>query len=151
MPTAYGGVLQYNHVDIGGGGLPLGVMGLRGYTEITSDMMGMAPPYQAVFGLTYLFDRPLRGANNLSLVLPHPPNNPGSCYTQIEPEGFFDGSFNTVDVGDYIDLRPRRGRLPRGAHEPHPTRLPARGQPPVDLLPGAREPQPGVAHSPGAR
>lgn len=104
-PTPYGGIVDYNHVDIAGGALPLGVMGLRGYTEIGPDLVSMAPPYEAVFALSYLFDTKLRGATNLSLVLPHPPAAVGTCYTQIQPSGPFDSSFNTVDVGDWMDFR----------------------------------------------
>jgi hypothetical protein len=104
-PTPYGGIVEYNHVDIAGGALPLGVMGLRGYTQIGPDLLSMAPPYEAVFALSYLFDVKLRGASNLALVLPPPPAAAGSCYTQIEPQGPFDSGFNTVDVGDWLDFR----------------------------------------------
>lgn len=129
-PTPYGGIVEYNHVDIAGGALPLGVMGLRGYTEIGPDLLSMAPPYEAVFALSYLFDVKLRGASNLALVLPPPPSAAGSCYTQIEPQGPFDSSFNTVDVGDWLDFRRadddtrivRLDRIPRD-YPPESSRL----------------------------
>jgi hypothetical protein len=108
-PTPYGGIVEYNHVDIAGGALPLGVMGLSGYTEIGPDLIGIAPPYEAVFALSYLFDQKLRGATNLALVIPPPPTAAGSCYTQFSPGGPFDSGFNTVDVGDYVDFRTADG------------------------------------------
>ncbi|MFK7928627.1 MAG: hypothetical protein AB8H79_10605 [Myxococcota bacterium] len=101
-PTPYGGIVELNHIDLAGGALPLRALGLSSFNEAGPDLVGMAPPYQTVFGLSYLFDTRLRGATNLTLVMPSAPAAPGACYTQIAPEGPFDSGFNTVDVGDAI-------------------------------------------------
>jgi len=101
-PTPYGGLVEFNHVEFAGGALPLGAMGLSSYTEAGPAILNMAPPYGAVFGLSYIFDTKLRGTTSLALVQPNPPPAAGSCYTQLYPAGPFDGGFNTVDVGDYV-------------------------------------------------
>lgn len=103
-PTAYGGLLELNHIDMAGGALPLRALGLSSFVEAGPDVAGFAPPYQTVFGLSYLFDTKLRGASNLTLVMPAAPTAEGACYTQYAPAGPFDSGFNTVDVGDAIQF-----------------------------------------------
>lgn len=104
-PKAYGGLLELNHVGFRGGALPLAAMGLSSFSEAGPELVSIAPPYEAVFGLTYVFDTKLRGTTSFTLVMPNPPVAEGACYTQVHPDGPFDSGFNTVDVGDYVVLR----------------------------------------------
>lgn len=131
-PKPYGGVIELNHVGFAGGHLPLAAMGLSSFNEAGPNLVSMAPPYEAVFGLTYIFDTKLRGATTFTLVMPNPPPAEGACYTQFYPEGPFDSGFNTVDVGDYVQFRNvtsenrdpivRMGRIPRD-YPPEASRL----------------------------
>ena len=129
-PDPYGGIIEVNHVRFGGGALPLSAVGLNGYTAAGPSLLSMAPPYDLVFGLAYMFDTRLRGAANLALVTPNPPPVVGACYTQLYPEGPFDSGFNTVDVGDAVSFREletgelatQLGRFPRD-YPPESSRL----------------------------
>ena len=106
VPTAYGGLVEYNHVSLAGAGLPLALMGLGNYNEVGPSLMAFEPPYSAVIGFSYLFDEKLPAADSLTFVIPVPPSAEDSCYTQYDPVGPL-GSFSTVDVGDYMELRTR--------------------------------------------
>jgi hypothetical protein len=100
-PIPYGGVVGYDHVELAGGGLALAHMGLGSFDEVGPGIVGFAPPYDAVIGFSYLFDQKLPAASTLTFTAPVPPSTPDTCYTVVEPEGPI-GSFNTVDVGDYM-------------------------------------------------
>ena len=102
-PTPYGGVVEYSQVDMAGGGLSLAHMGLGSYDEIGPGMTDFAPPYSAIVGFSYLFDQRLPAVDNLSFVGGTPPVNEETCYTAFSPEGPI-GSFNTVDVGDFMEF-----------------------------------------------
>jgi hypothetical protein len=128
-PTAYGGVIEYNHVEFGGGGLPLALMGLSGLTEVGPDLISFQPPYSAILGFSYMFDEMLPAADTFTFVVPVPPTADDHCYTQFEPVGPI-GSFTTVDVGDYMEFRDasdgssvlKLGRYP-GDYPPDPQDL----------------------------
>lgn len=129
-PKPYGGLMEVNHVSFRGGALPLAAMGLSSFNEAGPGLVSMAPPYEAVFGLTYIFDTKLRGTTSFTLVMPNPPTAEGACYTQLHPDGPFDQGFNTVDVGDQVILRSTENgvdavqmdRLPRD-YPPEASRL----------------------------
>ncbi len=117
-PTAYGGVVEYDHVELAGGGLSLAHMGLGSYDEIGPQTIGFAPPYSGIIGFSYLFDTRLTAADTLAFVGATPPTTEDTCYTAFSPEGPI-GSFTTLDVGDYMQFetadgnsRFRMGRVP---------------------------------------
>ena len=97
-PTAYGGTVEYAHLDFGGAGLPLAFLGLLGYDGVGPQTSSFEPPYGAVMAFSYIFDNRLPAAATLSQVGGAPPNTEDTCYTVIEPTGPI-GSFTTVDVG----------------------------------------------------
>jgi len=117
-PTAYGGVVEYDHVELAGGGLALAHMGLGSYDEVGPGGIGFAPPYAGIIGFSYLFDTKLTAADTLAFVGATPPTAEDTCYTSFSPEGPI-GSFTTLDVGDYMQFettdgssRFRMGRVP---------------------------------------
>ncbi len=113
-PELYGGTVELNHIDFAGAGLPVGIVGLVSYDEIGPEMMGWSPPYEAVSGFSYVFDRQLR-INNMSSIAPNGPSVEDACLTIIEPSGPI-GSFTTVDVGDEMTFYTPEGEgitLPR--------------------------------------
>lgn len=103
-PTPYGGVVEYNHVNFGGAGLPLVLTGFGGYTEVGPEMVSFEPPYSAVIGFSYIFDQLLPAGDTFSFMIPSPPMADDHCYTQFEANGPI-GAFTTVDVGDYMEFR----------------------------------------------
>lgn len=107
-PTALGGVVSYDHVELAGGGLALAHMGLGSFAEVGPGTIGFAPPYSAVVGFSYLFDNKLPAASTLSFTIPVAPSTEDSCYTTFSPEGPI-GSFTTLDVGDYIEFAAQDG------------------------------------------
>lgn len=102
-PTPYGGLVSYDNVELSGGGLSLAHMGLGSFTEVGPGFANFAPPYRAIVGFSYLFDAKLSAADTLTFTAPVPPVNTGTCYTTFSPQGPI-GSFNTVDVGDYMEF-----------------------------------------------
>ncbi len=98
-PTPYGGVVEYDHVDFAGAGLPLALMGLGGTDGAGPELSSFEPPYSGIFGFSYIFDQKLPAADTLSQIGAAPPEQPDSCYTAFDPSGPI-GSFTTVDVGD---------------------------------------------------
>lgn len=107
-PEQVGGVVEYNHVGFGGGGLPLGLLGLAAYEPAGPQIIGFAPPYDAVMGFSYVFDRRLSVAH-MSSVAPMGPAAEDTCFTLMEPAGPI-GSFTTVDVGDWMNFKTEDGR-----------------------------------------
>ncbi|MBN2797961.1 MAG: hypothetical protein JXX28_02325 [Deltaproteobacteria bacterium] len=107
-PEAVGGVVEYNHVRFAGGGLPLGFLGLAAYEPAGPALIGFAPPYDAVMGFSYVFDRKLR-VSHMSSVAPMGPAAVDTCFTLVEPSGPI-GSFTTVDVGDWMSFKTEDGR-----------------------------------------
>ena len=102
-PEPYGGVVEYDHVDFAGAGLPLGLMGLSGSDAVGPNLLSFEPPYSAVFGFSYIFDTKLSAASTLAQVGAAPPAAEGTCYTSYSPSGPI-GSFTTADVGDYMEF-----------------------------------------------
>lgn len=100
-PEPKGGVVEYDHVEFAGAGLSLGLMGLGGTSPVGPGMMSFAPPYQAIFAFSYVFDQKLPAASTLAQIGQAPPEVPDSCYTAFSPSGPI-GSFTTVDVGDFM-------------------------------------------------
>ena len=103
-PTPYGGVVEYNHVDFGGSGLPLVLTGFGGFSEVGPQLISFEPPYSAVLGFSYIFDELLPAGDTFSFIMPAAPMADDHCYTQFEANGPI-GSFTTVDVGDYMEFR----------------------------------------------
>lgn len=113
-PELYGGTVELNHIDFAGAGLPMGMVGLVSYDETGPSELGWAPPYEAISGFSYIFDRQLR-INNMSSIAPNGPSVEDTCLTIIEPSGPI-GSFTTVDVGDEMTFYTPEGEgitLPR--------------------------------------
>ncbi len=117
-PTAYGGVVEYDHVELAGGGLALAHMGLGSMVEVGPQLIGFAPPYSGILGFSYLFDRKIPAADALAFVGSVPPSVEDTCYTAFSPNGPI-GSFTTLDVGDYMEFATadgssqfRMGRVP---------------------------------------
>lgn len=102
-PTPYGGLVSYDNVELSGGGLSLAHMGLGSFSEVGPGFASFSPPYRAIVGFSYLFDQKLSAADTLTFTAPVPPVNTGTCYTTFSPQGPI-GSFNTVDVGDYMEF-----------------------------------------------
>jgi hypothetical protein len=107
-PTPYGGVVGYDRVELAGGALTLGHMGLASYTEVGPGLVSFAPPYAGVIGFSYIFDTKLPAADTLAFTAPTPPASEDSCYTVFYPEGPI-GSFTTVDLGDFMQFRTADG------------------------------------------
>ncbi len=102
-PTPYGGVVEYDHVDFAAAGLPLSLMGLGGTDPAGPGLNNFAPPYEGIFGFSYIFDTKLPAGDTLANVGSAPPEVEGTCYTAFEPSGPI-GSFTTVDVGDHMEF-----------------------------------------------
>jgi hypothetical protein len=98
-PTPLGGIVEYDHVDFAAAGLSLGLMGLSGTDAVGPQMADFAPPYQGIFGFSYVFDQKLASAASLVSIGASPPQFEETCYTAFDPQGPI-GSFTTVDVGD---------------------------------------------------
>jgi len=98
-PTPLGGIVEYDHVDFASAGLSLGLMGLMGTDAVGPLMADFAPPYQGIFGFSYVFDQKLSAAGSLVSIGSAPPQFEETCYTAFDPQGPI-GSFTTVDVGD---------------------------------------------------
>jgi hypothetical protein len=107
-PTAYGGVVEYDRVELAGGALTLGHMGLGSFNEVGPELVSFAPPYAGVIGFSYIFDTKLAAADSLAFTAPTPPSTEDTCYTVIYPEGPL-GSFTTVDVGDFMQFETADG------------------------------------------
>lgn len=133
-PTAYGGVVEYNHIDFAGGGVPFGVMGIGGNLEVTSDLAGHAPPYEGLFGFSYIFDTKLSAGDTFNQNIGVPPAAEDSCYTVISPRGPI-GTFTTVDVGDYQEFVLRSEFDARQPGERMPQPLLRLGRDPRDFPP----------------
>ncbi len=102
-PTPYGGVVEYSWVNFAGGGLSLALMGLGAFDEVGPGLSGYKPPYAAVYGFSYIFDRKLASADSLGGVTSVPPSVDDTCYTTFEATGPI-GSFKTSDVGSGISI-----------------------------------------------
>lgn len=102
-PTPYGGVVEYDHIDFGGAGLPLALMGLSGTDPAGPQLLDFAPPYEGVFGFSYIFDEKLTAGDTFANVGAAPPELEDSCYASFEPTGPI-GSFTTVDLGDFLEF-----------------------------------------------
>jgi len=107
-PTPYGGVVEYSRVNFAGGGLSLALMSLGSFDEVGPSFVGFAPPFQAVYGFSYFFDTKLSAADSLGGVTSVPPEKENTCYTTFQASGPI-GSFNTVDVGSYMEFRTADG------------------------------------------
>lgn len=103
-PTPYGGVVEYSWVNFAGGGLSLALMGLGSFDEVGPDMSTFAPPYAAVYGFSYIFSTKLAAADSLGGVTSVPPETDDTCYTTFAAGGPI-GSFNTVDIGSWMEFR----------------------------------------------
>ncbi len=101
-PELHGGLVEYNWVNFAGAGLPLSVLGLASFTEAGPDLSSFAPPYAAVTGFGYVFERDEPAPDTLFGSWSPPPNVVGSCYTNYDPRSFIS---SLVDVGSEIRFR----------------------------------------------
>jgi len=97
VPEEAGGLVEYDHVDFAGGGLSLGLLGLVSTDEVGPDMTTFAPPYAAVYGLSFLFDDAVPDPLAHYGAFGSPPPVADNCWTTYEPMAFI--SAGTVDVG----------------------------------------------------
>ena len=103
VPEDAGGLIEYDHVDFAGGGLSLGLLGLVSTDEVGPGMTTFAPPYAAVYGLSFLFDAAVPDPLAHYGAFGTPPPAVDNCWTTYEPMAFI--SAGTVDVGYGLRIR----------------------------------------------
>ncbi|MCP4807280.1 MAG: hypothetical protein GY913_25895 [Proteobacteria bacterium] len=99
-PEYYGGLVELDYVQLAGGGLSLGALGLQSYDEVGPGFNGFAPPFVAIYGLSFIFDDlvPAPDAHHGSIGIP--PDVMDSCWTTSEPFSYLLAS--TVELGDQM-------------------------------------------------
>ncbi len=102
-PEDAGGLVEYDLIDFAGGGLSLGMLGFTITDPVGPDSLTMAPPYAAVYGLSFLFDDGVPDPLAHYGAFGSPPPVPDNCWTTFEPMAFI--SAGTVDVGYGMRIR----------------------------------------------
>ena len=105
-PKMYGSVVTYDYVEISGGALPLGIIGLSSFDSIGPSMSTFKPPYGVVSGSGYFFDGDMPVPNVLFGSLAVAPSNIGTCQTVFDPRSFISG---ISDVGSMVSLKTSEG------------------------------------------
>ncbi len=103
VPEDAGGMVEYDHVDFAGGGLSLGLLGLSSTNAVGPEMSQIAPPYAAVYGMSFLFDAGTPDPLAHFGAFGTPPPVADNCWTTFEPFSFI--STGTVDVGYGLRVR----------------------------------------------
>ena len=106
-PEYYGGLVELDYVNLAGGGLSLGALGLLSYDEVGPGFNGFAPPFVAIYGLSFIFDDivPAPDAHHGSIGIP--PDTMDSCWTTSEPFSYLLAS--TAELGDEITVSNEAG------------------------------------------
>lgn len=101
-PEYYGGLVEVDYVDLAGGGLSLGALGLQSFDEVGPGFNGFAPPFVAIYGLSFIFDDlvPAPDAHHGSIGIP--PDKLDSCWTTSEPFSYLLAS--TAELGDELTI-----------------------------------------------
>jgi len=100
-PADFGGIIEYDWVDIAGGGIPLGILGLVSYESAGPNFGNFAPPYAMVYGLGFVMQDNLTATDTLFGTFGTAPAKEGTCVTNLEPQAYLS---NIVDVGDGIHI-----------------------------------------------
>ena len=99
-PEEFGGLIEYDYMDLAGGALSIGAFGFTSYEEVNPAFMSFRPPYALIYGLAFIFqDRVARPDMHHGSV-GVPPTLPDTCWTNKDPMAFLGA--RTVDVGDGV-------------------------------------------------
>ena len=101
-PSLYGGLIEYDWVDMAGAHLPLGLLGLVSYDGAGPEMGDFKPPYVLVNGLGFVFESDAPATDTLYGNFAAPPAKVGTCYTEYEPQAYIS---NLADLGTEIDIK----------------------------------------------
>lgn len=99
-PTSYGGHVEYNWVEIAGGGLSLAFLGLLSFDPVPV-LTEYHPPYAMIYGMAMLSGNKADGVENTGIVLGAPAAE-DACYTSVEPAAPF--YITGMDVGHYMEF-----------------------------------------------
>jgi hypothetical protein len=99
-PEAFGGLVEYNHMDIAGGALSIGAFGFLSYEEVNPAFMGFAPPYVLITGLAFVFEDQVAAPDVHHGSVGVPPEIPDTCWTTKDAFAFLGA--RTADVGDNV-------------------------------------------------
>ncbi len=99
-PESFGGLIEYDHMDLAGGALSIGAFGFLSYTEVNPEMMGFAPPYALIYGLAFVFEDRVAAPDVHHGAVGIPPEIPDTCWTTKDPMAFLGA--RTADVGDNV-------------------------------------------------
>jgi hypothetical protein len=105
-PTDYGGLIEYDWVNLSGAALPLGLLGLIAYDSSGPETNDFQAPYSLIYGVGFLFENDLPAVDSLFGNWGTPPAVDGTCYTNFEPQAYISA---LVDVGTAIEFKPLEG------------------------------------------
>lgn len=98
-PERFGGFVEYMWVNLAGGALPLGTLGLLSYDEAGPNMVGFEPPYAMVNGTAFIMETNAADPDALFGSFTTPPAVVGACQTVFEPNSYLS---SLADVGTAI-------------------------------------------------
>jgi len=101
LPEERGGLIEVDHIDFSGAGLPLGLVGLVSYDSVGPEMIDFAPPYAMISTLGFIFETDAPAPDTLFGNFGTAPSGDGNCYTNFNPRSYLS---NIVDVGDSLRL-----------------------------------------------
>jgi hypothetical protein len=102
VPEAFGGLVEYDHMDIAGGALSIGAFGFLSYDEVNPAFMGFAPPYVLITGLAFVFEDQVAAPDVHHGSVGIPPEIPDTCWTTKDAMAFLGA--RTADVGNNVTL-----------------------------------------------
>ena len=101
LPTESGGLVEYNYVDFGGAGLPLGLLGLVSYDAVGPEGSDIKPPYGVVTAIAFILDTNAASPDVAFSSYAIAPAIEGSCYTSYRPGS---GGLSVADAGDHVTI-----------------------------------------------
>jgi len=101
-PEEFGGLIEYDHMDLAGGALSIGAFGFMSYDEVNPAFMGFAPPYVLIYGLAFVFEDKVAAPDVHHGAVGIPPEIPDTCWTTRDPMAFLGA--RTADVGDHVEF-----------------------------------------------
>jgi hypothetical protein len=105
-PQDMGGIIEVDWVEMAGGALPLGLMGLVSYDAIGPSMADFAPPYAAISGTAFVMSENMPATDTMFGNFGTAPSKVGTCYTSYDPRAFIGSG---ADVGTEISLTSPEG------------------------------------------
>lgn len=100
-PDAYGGLVEYNWVNIAGDQIPLALLGLTTFDKAGPSLSAFQAPYVMIYGLSFVMEEDMVAPDAQVGTFASPPAVSGACQTVYEPTAFLN---SVADVGDKLSF-----------------------------------------------